>query len=61
MVRRQLLRRFNAYDNAFAVSFEVSKRRITVKGPRGVLKRDFRHMAIEMDKVSKNELRVRKW
>jgi hypothetical protein len=46
---------------AFAVTFEVKNRRVTVKGPRGSLKREFRHLSIEMDKVSPKELRVRKW
>ena len=43
------------------MTFEVKNRRVTVKGPRGTLKREFRHLSIEMDKVTKSEMRVRKW
>lgn len=43
------------------VTFSVNKRVVTVKGPRGVLKRDFRHLHMEIEKISKNAIRVRKW
>uniref|UniRef100_A0A915PB42 Large ribosomal subunit protein uL6 n=1 Tax=Setaria digitata TaxID=48799 RepID=A0A915PB42_9BILA len=43
------------------VTFSVNKRVVTVKGPRGVLKRDFRHLHMEIEKISKDALRVRKW
>ncbi|KAK0416072.1 hypothetical protein QR680_012282 [Steinernema hermaphroditum] len=43
------------------VTFTVSKRVVTVKGPRGSLKRDFRHLHMEMERIGKDTLRVRKW
>lgn len=43
------------------VSFTVKNRVVHVKGPRGVLKRSFRHLAVEVDRIGKNKLRVRKW
>jgi large subunit ribosomal protein L9e len=43
------------------VSFTVRNRIVVVKGPRGTLTRNFRHLALEMDKVSNSKLRVRKW
>merc|ERR1712058_63863 len=39
----------------------VKARTVTVKGPRGVLKRDFRHMPIDMMMKTKKELKVEKW
>ena len=44
-----------------SVEFLVKNRLVTVKGPRGELKRSFRHLSVEMDRVGKNKLRVRKW
>ena len=43
------------------MTFSVSKRRVTVKGPRGSLTRDFRHLSLEIEAVSKNKIRIRKW
>ena len=43
------------------VTFKVKNRVVTVKGKRGTLIRNFRHLAVEIDRVGKNELRVRKW
>uniref|UniRef100_A0A0B6Y7H6 Large ribosomal subunit protein uL6 n=1 Tax=Arion vulgaris TaxID=1028688 RepID=A0A0B6Y7H6_9EUPU len=43
------------------VKFTVDKRVITVTGPRGTLKRDFRHMQVEVLKSGKDSIRVRKW
>jgi len=39
----------------------VKARKVIVKGPRGVLRRDFRHMAVDIKKVAKNQLLVEKW
>merc|ERR1711894_253069 len=33
----------------------------TVKGPRGTLKRNFRHLRLELTKVQKNKIRVDVW
>jgi large subunit ribosomal protein L9e len=43
------------------VTFTVRNRIVRVKGPRGVLVRDFRHLAMELERVGKNSVRVRKW
>nr|CAG4638738.1 EOG090X0DNU [Cyclestheria hislopi] len=43
------------------VEVKVKARRVTVKGKRGTLVRDFKHLAIDMEMVSRNELRVNKW
>lgn len=43
------------------VSFTINKRVITVTGPRGTLRRDFRHLSMEIQRVKKDTVRVRKW
>lgn len=43
------------------VSFTLAKRVLTVKGPRGVLKRDFRHASLDLIREGAKTLRVRKW
>ncbi|PAV71770.1 hypothetical protein WR25_10233 [Diploscapter pachys] len=43
------------------VEFTVKNRVVQVKGPRGVLRKDFRHLNMEMERVGKSRLRVRKW
>ncbi|CAI4226724.1 unnamed protein product [Auanema sp. JU1783] len=43
------------------VTFSVKNRIVRVKGPRGELVRNFRHLHMEMERVGKNTLRVRKW
>ena len=42
----------------FIVDVRVKSRVVTVKGPRGVLKREFRHMSVEMSMLGKKRLRV---
>jgi len=43
------------------VTVTVKSRKVTVKGPRGILRRDFRHMAIDIKMVNGNQLVVEKW
>ena len=43
------------------VTFTLSNRVLTVKGPRGTLKRDFRHASMDLTREGNNKLRVRKW
>merc|ERR1712243_36880 len=43
------------------VQVRVKARTVTVIGPRGKLVRDFKHLALDMEMVAKNELRVNKW
>jgi len=43
------------------VEVSVRSRKVTVKGPRGTLRRDFRHMSIDIKKTKKDELMVEKW
>ena len=43
------------------VTFTVKNRIVRVTGPRGTLVRDFRHLTMELERVGKNTLRVRKW
>lgn len=45
----------------FTVTVTVKSRKVTVKGPRGILRRDFRHMAIDIKMVKGNQLVVEKW
>ena len=39
----------------------VKSRKVIVKGPRGILRRDFRHMAIDIKKTKPDTLLVEKW
>nr|CAG4646573.1 EOG090X0DNU [Macrothrix elegans] len=43
------------------VTVKVNARRVTVIGPRGKLIRDFKHLALDMQMVAKDELQVSKW
>lgn len=43
------------------VSVSVNSRRVRVKGPRGVLTRDFRHIQVDISMIGKRRLQVRKW
>ena len=44
-----------------AVKVKVKARVVTVTGPRGSLKRDFGHMAVDIIKMSPKALKVEKW
>lgn len=43
------------------VTIDVKARVVTVKGPRGSLSRDFRHQAVEMEKVGTKFIKLTKW
>lgn len=46
---------------SFLVTVKVRARRVTVKGPRGILIRSFKHMMIDIHMVGKSQLKVIKW
>lgn len=39
----------------------VKSRVVSIKGPRGVLKRSFKHLAVDIHMVNKKTLKVEKW
>lgn len=43
------------------VTISAKGRRVIVRGPRGVLRRAFRHMSIDINVIDKNTLKVEKW
>jgi len=43
------------------VEMNIKARVVTVKGPRGTLKRNFKHLNVELLRISKRKLRVNKW
>lgn len=45
----------------FAVTIKLKSREVTVKGPRGTLVRNFRHLNLELTLVGKKKLRVDVW
>ena len=47
--------------NLVSVNLRVKSRIVTVTGPRGTLKRDFRHMAVDIMKTGPKTLKVEKW
>ncbi|VDN04934.1 unnamed protein product [Thelazia callipaeda] len=57
----KLIESHNTVKFPEGVQFSINKRVVTVKGPRGVLKRDFRHLHMEIEKTGKDTIRVRKW
>lgn len=44
-----------------SIKVAINKRTIKVTGPRGSLVRDFSHMNIEIFKVKKDLIKIRKW
>jgi len=43
------------------VEISIKSRKVIVRGPRGLLRRDFRHMSVDIKKIGKNQLLVEKW
>ena len=43
------------------VTVDVKAREVSVKGPKGTLKRSFKHLSVDMSKVSDRELKVDLW
>ena len=48
-------------DVTAVVEVTVKSRKVIVRGPRGTLRRDFRHMSVDIKKISKKQLLVEKW
>ncbi len=46
---------------SISVTVKVKARKVTVTGPRGTLRRSFRHLHVDMRMIKKNELIVEKW
>ena len=45
----------------FTVTVSVKSRTVTVTGPRGTLKREFKHLRLELTMLSKKKLKVDVW
>lgn len=43
------------------VSAKVNARVITIRGPRGKLTRDFRHLAMDVRMINRKKILVEKW
>lgn len=43
------------------IDVSINARQVIVKGPRGVLKRDFRHITMEIRKVGCDKIGLRVW
>lgn len=43
------------------IEASVKSRIVTIKGPRGVLKRNFKHLALDIHMQSPRTLKVEKW
>nr|AAN52383.1 ribosomal protein L9 [Branchiostoma belcheri] len=43
------------------ITVSVNARVVTVKGPRGTLKKSFKHLNVEMKMLGKKKLQVKKW
>jgi hypothetical protein len=43
------------------VTVSVSSRKVTVKGPRGSLNKDFRHMPVDIKMTEAGNVRVERW
>lgn len=43
------------------VTISAKSRKITVKGPRGVLTRSFKHLSLDIYMVNKSLIKVEKW
>lgn len=43
------------------VSCNVKSRLVTIQGPRGILKRSFKHLALDIQMVTPKLLKVEKW
>ena len=55
------LRSSNDAPYPVIVTLSVKSRMVTVKGKRGTLRKSFKHMSIEMTKVSEKKLRIDMW
>ncbi|CDW57245.1 60S ribosomal protein L9 [Trichuris trichiura] len=47
--------------NIFLVDVKIKARKVTVTGPRGKLERNFRHVYLNIEKLGRHKILVRKW
>ncbi len=45
----------------FSVEVKIHSRKVMVKGPRGVLRRNFRHLQVDISKPDAQSILVEKW
>lgn len=45
----------------FLVQIYVKSRIVTVKGPRGTLRRSFKHSRVDITKINKKKIKIEKW
>lgn len=57
----KIIRLNQTVDIIPGVEVTVKSRKVIVRGPRGTLRRDFRHMSVDIKKIGKNQLLVEKW
>lgn len=57
----QLIKKTEVIEIPAGVTIEAKARVVKVAGPRGALERDFKHIPIEITKISEKKLRVTIW
>ena len=60
-LKNRSLNRFNNFNFIFIVQLFVRSRVVTVKGPRGTLRRSFKHSRVDITKLSNKLVQVEKW
>ena len=56
-----LVNTYSSFVYIFLVTITVNNRKVCVKGPRGILRRHFKHMSVDIKMVSTREILVEKW
>ncbi len=49
------------YVHNLSVTVKVKSREVTVVGPRGTLRKSFKHIELELTRVGKNKLKIDLW